>query len=157
MMLSSGGSGTKLVLNEPIVIDEQAATLTTLLGNVKIMTINYKVILEYQCNTAENYAYFKMFIQSDKSIPEVLVNFMLPKNVIDQPGITLFFMTNRASVLCILEEHHGRFFSGEEIASRLVVSRSAVWKAVKSLEAEWYTLLYRRTLSSGEISVLPVD
>ena len=30
MMFSSDGSGTKLVLNEPIVIDEQAATLTTL-------------------------------------------------------------------------------------------------------------------------------
>lgn len=49
-------------------------------------------------------------------------------------------MTTRASVLCILEEHRGRFFSGEEIASRLGISRSAVWKAVKSLEAEGYAV-----------------
>ena len=86
MMFSSDGSVTKLIRNEPIVIGEQAATLTTLFGNVKIMTINYKVVLEYQGNTAENQAYFKMLIQSDKSIPEFVVNFMLPKNVIAQPA-----------------------------------------------------------------------
>lgn len=49
-------------------------------------------------------------------------------------------MTTKASVLRILEEHRGKFFSGEEIASLLGVSRSAVWKAVKSLEAEGYAV-----------------
>ncbi|MCZ0859790.1 biotin--[acetyl-CoA-carboxylase] ligase [Methanocorpusculum sp. MG] len=49
-------------------------------------------------------------------------------------------MTTKASVLRILEENRGRFFSGEEIASMLGVSRSAVWKAVKSLEAEGYAV-----------------
>lgn len=78
------GTPTKLIRGEPIVIGEQAATLTTLFGKVPVMTINYKVILEYQGNTAENQAYFKMLIQSDKSIPEFVVNFMLPKNVIAQ-------------------------------------------------------------------------
>ncbi|HJK77816.1 MAG TPA: hypothetical protein O0Y06_04900 [Methanocorpusculum sp.] len=84
MMFSADGSVTKLVRSDPIVIGEQAATLTTLFGKVPVMTINYKVILEYQGNTAENQAYFKMLIQSDKSIPEFVVNFMLPKNVIAQ-------------------------------------------------------------------------
>lgn len=78
------GTPTKLIRGEPIVIGEQAATLTTLFGKIPVMTINYKVILEYQGNTAENQAYFKMLIQSDKSIPEFVVNFMLPKNVIAQ-------------------------------------------------------------------------
>lgn len=49
-------------------------------------------------------------------------------------------MTTKASVLRILEENRGQFFSGEEIASTLGVSRSAVWKAVKSLEAEGYAV-----------------
>lgn len=86
MMFSTDGSVTKLVRNEPIVIGEQSATLTTLFGNVNVMTINYRVTLEYQGNTAENQAYFMMLIQSDKSIPEFVVNFMLPKNVIAQPA-----------------------------------------------------------------------
>ncbi|HJK20669.1 MAG TPA: biotin operon repressor, partial [Methanocorpusculum sp.] len=49
-------------------------------------------------------------------------------------------MTTKASVLRILEENRDRFFSGEEIASMLGVSRSAVWKAVKSLEADGYAV-----------------
>ena len=49
-------------------------------------------------------------------------------------------MTTKASVLRILEENRDRFLSGEEIASMLGVSRSAVWKAVKSLEAVGYAV-----------------
>ncbi|MDV0441033.1 hypothetical protein [Methanorbis furvi] len=85
MMFSADGSVTKLVRGQPITIGEQSAKLTTLFGKVPLMTINYKVILEYQGNTPENQAYFKMLIQSDKSIPEFVVKFLLPKNVIAQP------------------------------------------------------------------------
>ena len=86
MMFSADGSVTKLVRNEPITIGEQSVTLTTLFGSVPVMTVNYKVILEYQGNTEANQAYFKMLIQSDKSIPEVFVNLLLPNNVIARPA-----------------------------------------------------------------------
>ncbi len=86
MMFSADGTVTKLVRGQPITIGEQTATLTTLFGKVHVLTINYKVLLEYQGNTAENQAYFKMLIQSDQSIPEFVVKFMLPKNVIAQPA-----------------------------------------------------------------------
>jgi hypothetical protein len=84
MMFSFNGNVTKLICNDPIAIDEQATTLTTLFGRVSIMTINYKVTLEYRGNTEENHAYFEMFIQSDKFAPEFVINFMLPKNVVVQ-------------------------------------------------------------------------
>lgn len=82
MMFSADGAVTKLVRGQPLIIGEQSAALTTLFGKVHVMTINYKVILEYQGNTDAHRAYFRMIIQSDKSIPEFVVNFMLPKNVI---------------------------------------------------------------------------
>jgi hypothetical protein len=84
MMFSCNGNVTKLVCDDPIAIDEQATTLTTLFGRVSIMTINYKVTLEYRGNTEENHAHFEMFIQSDKSAPKFVANFMLPKNVVVQ-------------------------------------------------------------------------
>jgi hypothetical protein len=84
MMFSSDRSAMKLVRDDPITINEQTATLTTLFDKVLIITINYKITLEYQGNTAENLASFKMFIQSDKIVPEFIVDFVLPKNVIAQ-------------------------------------------------------------------------
>lgn len=84
MLISINGQTSKLVAGVPIAIGEQSATLTTLFGKVPVTTINYKVTLEYQGNTAENQAYFKMLIQTDKSIPEFVVKFLLPKNVIAQ-------------------------------------------------------------------------
>jgi hypothetical protein len=84
MMFSSDRSVMKLVHGDPITINEQTATLTTLFDKVLIITINCRIILEYQGNTAENFASFKMFIQSDKIIPEFIVDFVLPKNVIAQ-------------------------------------------------------------------------
>ncbi len=49
-------------------------------------------------------------------------------------------MTVKESVLRVLEERRGSFVSGEYLASALGVSRSAVWKAVKSLEAEGHSV-----------------
>ena len=42
----------------------------------------------------------------------------------------------KESVLALFEENRGTYFSGEEIAARLSVSRAAVWKAVKTLRDE---------------------
>ncbi len=47
-------------------------------------------------------------------------------------------MTVKESVLAQFEAHRGQFLSGGELAAQLGVSRNAVWKAVKQLEAEGY-------------------
>ncbi len=47
-------------------------------------------------------------------------------------------MSVREEVLKIFENGRGEFYSGEELASRLNVSRTAVWKAVRQLESEGY-------------------
>lgn len=44
------------------------------------------------------------------------------------------------SVLEILEYGKGHYLSGEELAGQLSVSRSAVWKAVKSLQKDGYSI-----------------
>lgn len=44
------------------------------------------------------------------------------------------------AVLALLEEARGRYFSGEEMALRLSVSRAAVWKAVRALRDEGYAI-----------------
>lgn len=49
-------------------------------------------------------------------------------------------MGTKEKLLCLLEENRGRFFSGEEIAERLEVSRTAVWKAAKMLRTEGYQI-----------------
>ncbi len=49
-------------------------------------------------------------------------------------------MPLKQSVLQILESNRSNFISGEQIASELNVSRAAVWKAIKSLESEGYTI-----------------
>lgn len=49
-------------------------------------------------------------------------------------------MTTKSQVLCILEKNTGRYVSGAEIASSLSMSRTAVWKAVRSLESEGYLI-----------------
>lgn len=50
-------------------------------------------------------------------------------------------MSVRDDVLKILEENRGTYFSGEEIAQQLNVSRTAVWKAVKVLNSEGYGII----------------
>jgi len=49
-------------------------------------------------------------------------------------------MTVKSEVLKALIENKGKSVSGEEIADRLGVSRTAVWKAVKSLQESNYTI-----------------
>ena len=49
-------------------------------------------------------------------------------------------MTTRDKLLELFEKNKGRYFSGEEIAKALNVSRTAVWKAVKNLRNEGYEI-----------------
>lgn len=49
-------------------------------------------------------------------------------------------MTTKDKVLELLEGNKGVFFSGEDIAKKCNVSRTAIWKAIKKLEAEGYNI-----------------
>lgn len=49
-------------------------------------------------------------------------------------------MKIKDQVLLLLEEHRGEFFSGQEVAERLSVTRAGVWKAVKALQKEGYAI-----------------
>lgn len=49
-------------------------------------------------------------------------------------------MTVKNEVLHILEENKGKNISGQELANMLCVSRTAIWKAIKSLQQEGYLI-----------------
>ena len=49
-------------------------------------------------------------------------------------------MSVNEEVLACLEQEKGAFISGEALAQRLGVSRNAVWKAIKALEAQGYAI-----------------
>ena len=49
-------------------------------------------------------------------------------------------MKVREKLLELFEANKGKYFSGEELAGRLGVSRAAVWKAVKTLREEGYVI-----------------
>ena len=49
-------------------------------------------------------------------------------------------MTTREKLLSLLEANKGTYFSGEDIAQALQVSRAAVWKAVNTLRQEGYAI-----------------
>lgn len=49
-------------------------------------------------------------------------------------------MSVKQKILEILETEKGKYISGEELATHLSVSRTAVWKAVKSLVSEGYSI-----------------
>ncbi len=49
-------------------------------------------------------------------------------------------MTVKEQVLLLLENQRGSFFSGQEIAEKLAVTRASVWKAVKALQKEGYAI-----------------
>ncbi|MDE6700551.1 MAG: biotin--[acetyl-CoA-carboxylase] ligase [Acetatifactor sp.] len=49
-------------------------------------------------------------------------------------------MSTREKLLELLEGNRGIYFSGEEIAGRLCISRAAVWKAVKTLQSAGYAI-----------------
>lgn len=47
-------------------------------------------------------------------------------------------MSTKTVLLALLHEKNGSFVSGQDIASRLGVSRNAIWKAVKSLQEQGF-------------------
>ena len=49
-------------------------------------------------------------------------------------------MTTKEKLLELFEANKGTYFSGEELAENLALSRAAVWKAVKSLRSEGYAI-----------------
>ena len=49
-------------------------------------------------------------------------------------------MTTKEKLLQLFEQNKGVYFSGEEIAAALEISRTAVWKAVNALRTEGYTI-----------------
>lgn len=49
-------------------------------------------------------------------------------------------MGTKEKLLALLESHKGEYFSGEEIARLLSVSRTAVWKAVNALRSAGYDI-----------------
>lgn len=49
-------------------------------------------------------------------------------------------MTTKEALLKLFEANKGTYFSGEEIAEELSVSRAAVWKAVNSLRKDGYCI-----------------
>lgn len=49
-------------------------------------------------------------------------------------------MTTKEKLLTFLESHKGAFYSGEELAGTMNVSRTAIWKAIKSLQKEGYEI-----------------
>lgn len=49
-------------------------------------------------------------------------------------------MSTREKLLALLNDHKGTYYSGEEIADKLGISRTAVWKAVKALQSDGYQI-----------------
>ncbi|MFE4712665.1 MULTISPECIES: biotin--[acetyl-CoA-carboxylase] ligase [unclassified Paenibacillus] len=49
-------------------------------------------------------------------------------------------MTVKERILALLDGNRGEYISGEEIAGQLSVTRSAVWKSIKSLQNEGYSI-----------------
>lgn len=50
-------------------------------------------------------------------------------------------MSTKSEVLKLLEENKGTYLSGEELAIKLSCSRTAIWKAMKTLREEGYEIL----------------
>ena len=49
-------------------------------------------------------------------------------------------MTLKEEVLNILEENKGKNVSGADLSEKLFVSRSAIWKVIKSLRSDGYEI-----------------
>lgn len=49
-------------------------------------------------------------------------------------------MTTKEKLLALFEEHKGIYFSGEELADKLDLSRTAIWKGVNALRSEGYVI-----------------
>ncbi len=72
-------------------------------------------------------------------------------------------MGTKEKLLALFEADKGKFFSGEELADRLAVSRTAVWKAVNSLRKEGYEIQavqnkgYSLSVSTDILSIQGVE
>lgn len=72
-------------------------------------------------------------------------------------------MGTKEKLLALFEADKGKFFSGEELAARLDVSRTAVWKAVNSLRKEGYEIQavqnkgYSLSVSTDILSIQGVE
>lgn len=49
-------------------------------------------------------------------------------------------MTTKEKVLTYLIEHKGKAISGQELADKLAISRTSIWKAIKTLQTEGYQI-----------------
>lgn len=49
-------------------------------------------------------------------------------------------MSTKKDVLAVLEKHRSEYISGQELADMLGISRTSVWKAVKTLEKDGYDI-----------------
>lgn len=66
----------------------------------------------------------------------ILVTFCVKMST--KPGKELHAMSTKTDLLALLHEKNDSFVSGQDIASRLGVSRNAIWKAVKSLQDQGF-------------------
>lgn len=69
-------------------------------------------------------------------------------------------MTTKEKLLELFESGRGTYYSGEEIARRLCVSRAAVWKAVQTLRQEGYPIdavTNRGYCLAGQTDILSVQ
>ena len=72
-------------------------------------------------------------------------------------------MGTKEKLLALFEADKGKFFYGEELAARLAVSRTAVWKAVNSLRKEGYEIQavrnkgYSLSVSTDILSIQGVE
>ena len=72
-------------------------------------------------------------------------------------------MATKDAVLAFLEQNRGRFVSGPELAEKLSLSRTAVWKAMQSLAADGYEITavknkgYRLETDSDRLSAAGIS
>lgn len=69
-------------------------------------------------------------------------------------------MSTKSDVLYLLEKQRMRYVSGQEIADILKLSRTSVWKAIKSLEEDGYVINAVRNLGyrlKGDADLLSID
>mgnify|MGYP003015622253 FL=1 len=72
-------------------------------------------------------------------------------------------MSTKENILALFEENKGIYFSGEEIAVQLSVSRAAVWKAVNALRSDGYVIDavpnkgYRLSMNTDILSVQGIE
>lgn len=61
-------------------------------------------------------------------------------------------MSTKEKILEVLDENKGKYFSGEELAKSLGISRNSVWKGIKNLREEGYNI---HAVTNKGYSLLP--